>query len=212
MDTKTRRMGATLVVGVVAFLLVGCKSAQQTTPAEASAPPVASAAVPESQQVAEAVLGKEAEIVVRGDLARNGSEQLLVVNRFEKAARGSVEPENPSPIFVTRAVIVQKDDGKWEEELRCDEHLKNPRGYLGGSPAFRVTGWRLELKPDTSQGLELRFTPAGPGEDRFLDAAEAGRTIAVRWNTKAKRYQSLDQSHRGYLGEVPALETPQSIL
>jgi hypothetical protein len=137
---------------------------------------------------------------------------LLVVNRFEKAARGAVGPENPSPIFVTRAVIVQKDDGKWAEELRCDEHLKNPRGFLGGSPAFPITGWRLELKPDTSQGLELRFTPAGAGEEHSPDAVESARTIAIRWNTKAKRYQSLDQSHGGYLGEVPALETPQSIL
>jgi len=212
MDTKTRRMVTALVVGVVAFLLVGCKSAQQTTPAEAAAPPAVPAAVPENQQVAEAVLGKQAEIVAQGDLARNGSEQLLVVNRFEKDTPGAVGPENPSPIFVTRAVIVQKGEGKWAEELRCDEHLKNPRGYLGGSPAFRVTGWWLELEPDTGQGLELRFTPAGPGEERSSDAVETGRTIAIRWNTKAKRYQSLDQSHKGYLGEVPALETPQSIL
>jgi len=212
MDTKTRRMVTALVVGVVAFLLVGCNSAQQTTPAEAAAPPAAPAAVPENQQVAEAVLGKQAEIVAHGDLARNGSEQLLVVNRFEKATSGAVGPENSSPIFVTRAVIVQKGEGKWAEELRCDEHLKNPRGYLGGSPAFPVTGWWLELEPDTGKGLELRFTPAGPGEERSSDAVENGRTIAIRWNTKAKRYQSLDQSHRGYLGEVPALETPQSIL
>ena len=212
MKTRKSRMVTALVTGVVAFLLVGCKSAQQTTPAEAAAPPAATAAVPENQQVAEAVLGKQAEIVAHGDLARNGSEQLLVVNRFEKAAHGTIGPENPSPIFVTRAVIVQKGDGKWAEELRCDEHLKNPRGYLGGSPAFRVTGWRLELKPDTDQGLELRFTPTQDGEERSSDTVETGRTIAVRWNTRAKRYQSLDQSHKGYLGEVPALETPQSIL
>src|SRR6267378_6595663 len=169
MDNKTRRMVAALVVGVVAFLLVGCNSAQQTTPAEAAAPPAATAAVPENQQVAEAVLGKQAEIVAHGDLARNGSEQLLVVNRFEKAAHGAVGPENPSPIFVTRAVIVEKNDGKWAEVLRCDEHLKNPRGYLGGSPAAPVTGWRLEFTPDTDQGIELRFTPSGAGEQRPSD-------------------------------------------
>jgi hypothetical protein len=211
MKTRKSRIVTTLVMGVVAFLMAGCKSAQQTTPAEAAAPPAA-AAVPESQQVADAALGKQAEIAAHGDLARNGSEQLLVVNRFEKAARGDTDPKNPSAIFVTRAVIVEKDDGKWAEVLRCDEHLKNPRGYLGGSPAARVTGWRLELKPDTGQGLELRFTPAAAGEDRSSDAVETGRTIAVRWNTRVKRYQSLDQSHKGYLGEVPALETPQSIL
>src|SRR5882762_10377577 len=166
MDNKTRRMVAALVVGVVAFLLVGCNSAQQTTPAEAAAPPAAPAAVPEAQRVAEAVLGEQAEVVARGDLARNGSEQLLVVNRFEKGASGDVVPGNSSAIFVTRAVIVEKDDGKWAEVLRCDEHLKNPRGYLGGSPAAPVTGWRLQFTPDTDRGLELRFTPAGAGEQR----------------------------------------------
>lgn len=206
---KSRTVRA-LAAGVLAFFLAGCQSAQQTTPAEAAAPPAAPGAVPETQQVAEAVLGKQAEVVARGDLARNGSEQLLVVNRFEKNARGDVVPGNSTAIFVTRAVIAEKDDGKWAEVLRCDEHLKNPRGYLGGSPAAPVTGWRLEFTPDTDQGLELRFTPAGAHEQ--LPSEAGGRTIAVRWNTRAKRYQSLDQSHKGYLGEVPTLETPQSIL
>jgi hypothetical protein len=215
MTTRKSRTVPALVAGVVAFFLVGCQSAQQTTPAEAAAPPAAPAAVPETQQVAEAVLGKQAEVVARGDLAGNGSEQLLVVNRFEfeKGARGDVVRGNSTTIFLTRAVIVEKDDGKWAEVLRCDEHLKNPRGYLGGSPAAPVTGWRLEFTPGTAQGLELRFTPAGAGEQRPSEERQAAsRTIAVRWNTKAKRYQSLDQSHKGYLGEVPTLETPQSIL
>jgi hypothetical protein len=213
MTIRKSRTVPALVAGVVAFFLVGCQSAQQTTPAEAAPPPAAPAAVPETQRVAEAVLGKQAEVVARGDLAGNGSDQLLVVNRFEKGARGDVVPGNSSAMFVTRAVIVEKDDGKWAEVLRCDEHLKNPRGYLGGSPAAPITGWRLEFTTDTAQGLELRFTPSGAGEQRPSDEPRAGsRTIAVRWNTKAKRYQSLDQSHKGYLGEAPSLETPQSIL
>jgi hypothetical protein len=213
MTIRKSRAVPALVAGVVAFFLVGCQSAQQTTPAEAAAPPAAPAAVPESQRVAEAVLGKQAEVVARGDLAGNGSEQLLVVNRFEKGSRGDVVPGNLSAMFVTRAVIVEKDDGKWAEVLRCDEHLKNPSGYLAGSPAAPVTGWRLEFTPVTEQGLELRFTPAGAGKQRATGEPEVGgRSITVRWNTKAKRYQTLDQSHRGYLGEVPTLETPQSIL
>jgi len=209
---KSRTVPA-LVAGVVAFFLAGCQSAQQTTPAEAAAPTAAPMAVPEVQRVAEAVLGKQAEVVARGDLARNGSEQLLVVNRFERGARGDAVPGNSTTIFVTRAVIVEKNDGKWAEVLRCDEHLKNPRGYLGGSPAAPVTGWRLEFTPGADKGLELRFTPSGAGEQRLSDEPDrGGRTIAVRWNAKAKRYQSLDQSHKGYMGEVPTLETPQSIL
>src|SRR6202140_358109 len=106
MDIKNRRFVIGLLVGATTFFLVGCKAAQQTTPAEAAAPPVAPAVVPETQQVAEAVLGKQAEIIAHGDLARNGSEQLLVVNRFGKAKRADVEPGNSSAIVVTRAVIV----------------------------------------------------------------------------------------------------------
>ncbi len=212
MQTRKLRVVIALVAGV-ALLLVGCESAKQTTPAEAAAPPSATAVVPETLQVAEAVLGKQAEVLAHGDLARNGLDQMLVVNRFENAARGDGGPGDSSAIFVTRAVIVEKENDKWAEVLRCDEHLKNPRGYLGGSPAAPVTGWRLEFKPDADRGLELRFTPAGTGEERSSAAAETlARTITIRWNTKAKRYQSLDQSHRGYLGEAPALETPQSIL
>ena len=212
MTTRKLRVVIALLAGV-AHLLVGCESARQTTPAEAAAPPTPPAVVPESQQVAETVLGKQAEILAHGDLARNGFEQMLVVNRFGKAAHGDGGPGNSSAIFVTRAVIVEKEIDKWAEVLRCDEHLKNPRGYLGGSPAAPVTGWLLEFKPDTDQGLELRFRPAGTPEERSSAAAETlARTITIRWNTKAKRYQSLDQSHGGYLGEAPSLETPQSIL
>jgi hypothetical protein len=212
MEIRNRRFVPALVMGVAAFLLVGCKSAQPTTPTEAAAAASVTAA-PESHQIAEAVLGRQAEVIAHGDLARNGSEQLLVVNRFDSTARAKVQPADSSAIFVTRAVIVEKNDGKWTELLRCDEHLKNTRGYLAGAPAAPVTGWRLVVNPDTDQGLELQFAPAEPREGSSSSNAEAGgRTISVRWNTKTKRYQSLDQSHKGFLGELPTLETPQSIL
>jgi hypothetical protein len=202
-----------LVLGTAALLLVGCTSMQQEAAPDEANRPDAPAVAPEIQGVAEAVLGKQAEVVAHGDLARNGLEQLLVVNRFGNAARGNVGSGNSLAMFVTRAAVVEKNDGKWAEVLRCDEHLKNPMGYLGGSPSARVTGWRLEIDRDTPRGLELRFTPAEAGQERSSNAAEAGnRTIAVRWNTKAKRYQSLDRSHERYLGEAPLLETPQSIL
>jgi hypothetical protein len=212
MDIRNGRFVPALVIGVAAFLLVGCNSGQQTAPTEAAASTVAPA-VPESQQIAEAVLGRQAEVIAHGDLARNGSEQLLVVNRFNSAIGGHTQAGHSSAIFVTRAVIVEKDDGKWTEVLRCDEHLKNTRGYVGGAPAAPVTGWRLVVNPDTGQGLELEFAPAVAGEESSSSNREAsGRTISIRWNTKTKRYQSLDQSHKGFLGEVPTLETPQSIL
>lgn len=208
MKPRKSRLVLALWVAATSSLLAGCKPAPQTTP-----PRETPAVAPETQQVAEAALGKQAKVLVRGDLARNGLEQLLVVNQFERAARGGAGPGHSSGIFVTRAVIVEKSNDKWAEVLRCDEHLKNQNGYLGGSPAAPVTGWWLEFTRDTQQGLELRFTPAAPGPEQSSNTGEtANRTITVRWNTKTKRYQSLDRSQEGYLGEVPALETPQSIL
>jgi|SRR5579864_1807452 len=209
MATRKLRVITLLFAGATALLSAGCNASRPATPAEAAAPPSA----PESQQIAEAVLGRQAEVIANGDLARNGAEQLLVVNRYDPARGGKAQPADASVIFVTRAVIVEKDAGKWTEVLRCDEHLKNTRGYLGGAPAAPVTGWQLGVDRDTPQGLELRFSPAVAGGESSASNKDAGgRTISIRWNTKAKRYQSLDQSHKGFLGEVPTLETPQSIL
>ncbi len=123
---------------------------------------------------------------------------------------------NPSPIFVTRAAILEKNDGKWAQVLLCDEHLKNPNGYLGGSPAARVTGWRLEYSQDAKEGLEMKFTPAERFDAVNVNADQNSEskypTFDVRWNGSAKRYQSFDQSHERYLSEVPSLETPVTIL
>jgi hypothetical protein len=168
----------------------------------------------DARGVAEAALGKQAEILVRGDLALNGREQLLVVNRASKQVAGGGGAN--SPILVTRAAVLEQNDGKWSEVLLCDEHLKNPSGYLGGSPSGRATGWRLEYTQDAKEGLEMKFTPA----ERFsaVDAnadqssEQKYRAFDVRWNRNAKRYQSFDQSHERYLSEVPSLETPQSTL
>ena len=164
--------------------------------------------------MAETALGKRAEVLAHGDLARNGSEQILAVNRLANARRDASGPASPAGILILRAAILEKSGGKWTEVLRCDERLKNPNGYLAGSPAARVSGWRLEYNTDAGQGLEMKFTPAeidanaqGPGSSESPDKA-----VVVRWNTKAKRYQSLDASHEKYLNEVPTLETPLSIL
>jgi hypothetical protein len=213
MRIRIRHPVLALLVAAISWLLPGCPNAPQSKSPEETRKAAAAAASQQIQRVADAVLGQEAEVVAHGDLARNGLEQLLVVNQFGKAAREGVEPGNPSGIFITRAAVLEKNNGKWAEVLRCDEHLKNPSGYLGGSPAAPITGWLLELKPDPQQGLELRFTPAEAGRQRASYPGVSGNeTISVRWNARAKRYQSFDRSHERYLGEVPTLEPPQSIL
>jgi hypothetical protein len=216
MRTRKLRTAAGMLSWVLALWLAGCQSTQQVTPTEVTAAPQSADAMDEARGVAEATFGKQAEILARGNLALNGREQLLVVNRFSTGAPPSKGGENPLPIFVTRAAILEKNGVKWSEVLLCDEHLKNPNGYLGGSPTERVTGWRLAYNQDTKEGLEMKFSPAERFDDLNVNSDQSSGqefpTLDVRWNESAKRYQSFDQSHERYLSEVPSLETPQSTL
>jgi hypothetical protein len=207
------------IVGMLPWIMVlslaGCHSAQQPAPAEVKAAAERADKADEARGVAEAALGKQAEIVAQGNLALNGKEQLLVVNRILKEAAPGEGGANP-PILVMRAAILEQNGGKWSEVLLCDEHLKNPSGYLGRSPAGRVTGWRLEYTQDAKEGLEMKFTPAEGFDPASASADRSSEqkfpAFDVRWNKNAKRYQSFDQSHERYLSEVPSLETPQSTL
>jgi hypothetical protein len=197
-----------LLAGAAALLLAGCNPARPASPSGGLEKLDPHAGAPEAQHVAEEALGKDAEILLRGDLAGNETEQLLVVNRAGgKVSATGDRSESLSGILITRAAILENSNGKWSEVLLCDEHLKNPKGYLGGLSAARETGWHLEYTKDPKQGLEMKFTPANAGVDEA-----ASKAIFVRWNAEAKRYQSLDPSHRKYLSEAPTLETPESIL
>lgn len=198
---------------ILAIFVGGCHSVQ---PAPLNGRATAEGVGPseETRGVAEASLGKQAEILAQGDLAQNGREELLVVNRFSKGTFPGAGSADPEEILVTRATILEKNGGKWSEILRCDEHLKNPNGYLGGSPLGRVSGWQLEYQQDPKKGLELHFTPANlEGESSGAGKSTSRKqAVFVSWNTRAKRYQSLDRSHERYLNEVRALEPAESIL
>jgi hypothetical protein len=201
----------------LALFLAGCGSAQQPAAAvDDKAAAEAAAATDEARDLAEASLGKGAEVLARGDLALNGSEQLLVANRFSKAAAENNANASAGAVFVTRAAVLQKNDGQWSQVLVCDEHLKNPRGYLGNSGAARVSGWRLEYSQDAKNGLEMKFTPAdlSSSADAHTDehSSPKNATFDVRWNKSAERYESYDPSHERFLSEVPSLEAPESTL
>ncbi len=174
------------------------KSAEQ--PAEPAAP--ATPAVPaEIQAAAETALGSEVEVLVFGDLAKTDKQQFLAINRLKKTPTG-VAPG----ILFTRAVVVENEGGKWTELLRCDEHLKNPKGYLGLTPLDPVNAWRLQYEQDSEKGLQLYFTPLqAPGKSHVLP-------IGVRWNHETKRYQSLDRNFEKFLLELPSLQNARSTL
>jgi hypothetical protein len=185
----------------LAILLGGC-GADAPKPAPQAETKPAEPAIPEEiQAAAKALLGSEAQVLVFGDLAKNGKQQFLAANVVPKT------PTNNLPgTIVTRAVVAENDDGKWVEVLRCDEHLKNPKGYLGLTPLVPVTGWRLQYEQSPEKGLQLYFTPLKGTTDSHV------LPIGVRWNPASKRYQSLDRTYEHFLLESPSLQGARSIL
>lgn len=216
MKNSYHRVALRALPWFMALVLAGCQTAQQQPAVADQAAVERAQQAEEAHGVAEASLGKQSEILAQGDLALNGREQLLVVNRISGSSSINMNGASSSPIYILRAAVLEKNDGKWSQILLCDEHLKNPNGYLGGSPKGRVTGWQLQYSKDDKLGLEMNFTPA----NKFgVEDASTGQgseekqpTFSVRWNKNTKRYQSFDKSQERYLGEVPSLETPESTL
>lgn len=153
------------------------------------------------QLAATALLGSESQVLVFGDLAKNGKQEFLVANVVPKT------PTNNLPgTIVTRVVVAENTDGKWAEVLRCDEHLKNQKGYLGLTPLTPVTGWRLQYEQNDEKGLQLYFTPLKGALDTHV------LPIGVRYNSATKRYQSLDRTYEHFVLESATLQDVRSTL
>ena len=138
-----------------------------------------------------------------GDLAKIGKQQFLAANIVPKTPKN----ENLAGTIITRAVVGEEDGGKWSEIFRCDEHLKNAKGFLGLTPLSPVAGWRIQYEQDPVRGLQLYFTPVATAADPHV------LPIGVRWNPKVKRYQTMDRNYEQFLSESPTLSgTPRSRL
>lgn len=183
------------------ILLCGCSTEAPKPTAQAEEKPAEPAVPDEIQSAADSLLGKETQVLLFGDLAKNGKQEFLAANVVPKT------PTNNLPgTIVTRAVVVENSDGKWSEILRCDEHLKNQKGFLGLTPLAEVTGWRLQYEQSEDKGLQLYFTPLKGVTDSHV------LPIGVRWNPQTKRYQSLDRTYEHFLLESPSIETARSKL
>ncbi len=182
----------------LAIFLGGCGSDAPKPAPQAETKP----AVPEEIQLAAtSLLGSESQVLAFGDLAKNGKQEFLVANVVPKT------PTNNLPgTIVTRVVVAENTDGKWAEVLRCDEHLKNQKGYLGLTPLVPITGWRLQYEQSEIKGLELYFTPLKGTTDSHV------LPIGVRWNPETKRYQSLDRNYEHFLLESPSIQDARSVL
>jgi hypothetical protein len=203
---KTAGQGAASLRAIVlavaipcGFWVIGCDSTP-TKPAETAKP--AEARIPEEMQdAAKAILGREAQVLVYGDLAKTGKPQIVAANVVPKT------PQNQIPgTVVTRAVVLEKDNDKWAEILRADEHLKNAEGYLALSPRDSIGGWRLQWEQNAEKGLQLYFTPVKGNSDPHV------LPVGVRWNPERKRYQSMDRSYEHFLMESPSLGEMRSTI
>jgi hypothetical protein len=185
------------VLFLLPFLLVsGCENQPAPKPAEpAGAAKPAEPAIPEEiQAAAEGSLGSETTVLAYGDLAKTGTQQILIANVLPKTPK-----DNITGTIVSRAAIVEKQGNNWVQIFLCDEHLKNSKGYLGMTPIEPVSGWRIQHEQDPAKGLTVYFTPVtGISDSHVLP-------IAVQWNPKTKRYQSMDRSYQQFLLESPAL-------
>lgn len=191
-----------LVSLVLSAFVAGCGTSPAPKPEEPVAAKPAEPAVPdEVRSAADSLLGSESQVLAFGDLAKTGKQQVLVANVVPKTPKDSI-----TGTIVTRAVIAENDGGQWQEVFRCDEHLKNAKGYLGMTPIEPVSGWRLQFEQDAAKGLTLYLTPVKGMEDKHV------LPIGVRWNSKTKRYQSLDRTYEQFLGESPSLTTQRSQL
>ncbi len=201
---RARRMlfGAAAAIAF-AGLAMGCGGeAPKPQPAPTVEAKPTEPAIPEDiQEAAKTLLGSDTQVLLTGDLAKNGKKQFLAANVVPKTPKNNV----PGTV-VTRAVVAEEDGGKWTELLRCDEHLKNSKGYLGATPLDSITGWRLQYEQNAEKGLQLYFTPLKVNGDSHV------LPVGVRWNPQTKRYQSLDASYEHFLKESAALDNVRSKL
>lgn len=203
-----RDLSCVIAFSIVGALAAGCGDAPkpaETASKPAPAPEPAKPAIPEDIQAgAQALLGTETTVLAFGDLAKNGKQQFLAANVVPKTSKNNNIPGT----IVTRAVIAQNDDGQWKEIFRCDEHLKNAKGYLGLTPLSDVSGWRIAFEQNPEKGLSLYLTPL-----KGVDDPAHSLPIGVRWNPQTKRYQSLDRTYEHFLLEQPMMGgTPKSVL
>jgi len=184
---------------ILVALMSGCGT-EQLKPAEQAEQKPAEPAIPEEyQDAARVFLGSDAQVLLYGDLAKNGMTQVLAANVVPHTPHSTV-----AGTVVTRVAVAQKEGEKWMELFRGDEYLKNSKGFLALTPLQAVTGWKLQYENTADKGMVLYLTPVQGGA--------TGKTlpIAVRWNPVTKRYQSMDPSYTNFLGEAATLENPRS--
>ncbi len=201
----TWRVPRSSALAVLAFglMVAGCGSEPPKASPEAATKPAEPAVPQDVQDAADSLLGSGTTVLLYGDLAHNGTQQMLAANVVPNTPKSTV-----AGTVVTRAVVAQNENGKWTELFRADEYLKNSNGYLALTPLQAVTGWKLQYENSPEKGMSLYFTPVRQG----VPNSEKTLPIAVKWNPEKKRYQSMDMSYQHFLNESPSIGSPRSAL
>jgi hypothetical protein len=195
------RRWASLAALTVSLVSVGCGPAPTNSAAEAEKKPAEPVIPQEVQDAAISLLGGGTQVLLYGELAKTGVQQMLAANVVPSTPKSTV-----AGTVVTRAVIAENVGGKWTELFRADEYLKNQKGYLALTPLQAVTGWKLQFENSPESGMSLYFTPIKQG------SSEKTLPIAVKWNPATKRYQSMDMTYEHFLNEAPSMGNPRSTL
>src|SRR5256886_4088849 len=179
----------------LSILPSGCGTDASKSASQAATKPAEPVVPEEIQSASQSLLGSESQVLLFGDLAKNGKQEFLAANVVPKT------PTNNLPgTIVTRVVVAENTDGQWAEVLRCDEHLKNQKGFLGLTPLAPVTGWRLQYEQNGEKGLQLYFTPLKGAIDSH------NLPIGVRWKPQTKPHPSLYPAHPHYPLQSPSLQ------
>jgi hypothetical protein len=198
LPVSSRKLVPMILTAVAIAGGAGCGS-NSPQPAETATKPTEPAVPDDVQAAASKFLGKETTVLAFGDLARTGTRQLLAANLVPKTPKDTV-----AGTIATRVVLAEETDENWHELVRCDEHLKNEKGYLGGSPIEPVSGWKVQFEKNDALGLTLYLIPIKGTIDPHV------LPLAVRWNHAVKRYQTLDRNYEHFLSEAASLSPSRS--
>jgi len=127
---------------------VACSGSSSAPAKKEAAVPAAPAIPADIQAAADAALGADTDVLVFGDLAKNGRQQILAVNRVKSTPETVI-----AGIAAMRVAVIEDDGGAWKEIFRCDGHLKNAHGFMAGTPLSPVGGWRLQFEQNPQKGL-----------------------------------------------------------
>lgn len=152
-------------------------------------------------QAARQVLGESAELLKCGHLSDADHLEAVAGTRVA----GMKDDRNGVP--VSKLIILRRSQSAWNTELRVDEEITNPAGYVGCDfiddshpfPYYRVDIAAQWGAPDPSKFTLVLLSMTRGGR---VDPEELG--IGIGWNPAVERFQEIDPNGEQFVPEVKA--------